>query len=1757
MAHTLNDGRPIIGMDVDSEDRSAGGGHDALGHALPYVVSRFSKNIQTAINRANKGKSLVNVLGTLQITKYTLPYSGGNIYPQGTNRCIGAHGDSNDNTVIFFVWNSNGNHQILRYYRDHTDPVNPFGEVQQVIMFNFGWTRRTRITSIELVYGVPTPPATPNSEATISDLLYWSDPVPRKINLTKANICNRSKSYVLYAPNTWNSFANAGTFGFVLQDINLQFIVNASIPYTPFTNNNDALQYLATQLNNNYGNVIHAEACDCSLTITETGSSSFYYAVSGVELLLYPVDWYGSTLFDRFFDRCKWMPMNAPQPLYEQDPKFAFNFVQNRLFQFRLEYDYDDLEPSCLGVWSQIAINNMQCDGTANPLYNNINVNFNDIDLTNPYTLIILKKIRFVVREQNSGTDKLVQILEPCDFLDFDGTNWFCHFKFYNDINATVIDANKRAQLYDAVPLTSGAELFTKNLVVEGDIKTGYNAPECPSATVKVFIGDTPQEKIYKITFKVRVLSYPLSTGPLPGFSFGQIYPGFSQTPFWQDADPNVNFTLQRGIIGHDTTRTTNDFAYFGGGGFSGNSAAQFGIRAGMEDVYDQRLPEGGWPVYFAGTPFFGVSKQVNVGLPTDGVGALDTSTSANRLAIGNLLVGPAGGGPVIDDLYSEVTIYAPAGDFIARVGSHWSSYGDKLGKGFAYDLNGTEWRNTSTNVWGIFSPGSGTIPQYTVGAFKNTKEIKITVTGDNDDAGTFLIMDLAPPFFGSSGDVLQNWIPLNAYLYDSNNGTTIDSDPNEPQFNGASVEKAVVDTFYDLNSGQQGLHTLTDHNGYFFCFNQSYFFGALQVNNILLVNNSILWQGGLTDLLNKTMVSHDFGAGGTIFDQKLYFGVLTTTNLAGRQSCSTFIKGRVIDQNGNALPNAIVVYENGRVVVTDITGGYDILAWGDMVTPTFTGTDRTVDSLIFAASALCSVTYPNGQVLGPILLTPINANASIPPPFVPPYSPTQYFVAADFIINELLGAVAKALKRGGSYVIGAHDYDSPGRPNSVYKLLDLYIPFETEDLSKFDYVVDASGNPYTTPTYLGGIPTITITLGSFAVLREGAFYQIMLTQNGIQRPNYLQWAANSVQYLSKVASGAAPDIQTSYNNGNATAIKISLANIVEYKRLNQNSQIGYTPVIPGDRLRFLYDQSLSLIKGVYDLEITGYDAATQSVYVKSQQLPFEVKPGFQFEIYNPETIATTDTQLFFEMGQVFKYTHPGQANNTRSTTVITLTCGDTYWIGRFIPVEDPVTGFNISIPAKVESGSLSDFFVSNSTDIGRVGIIDPAFVQLEQPTTMVSSGVFLPDTATNGLSTFDTNLESTAVIDKKYGRIMRLFFEQNNLIAICSSKEVSNYIERQTLYEASSSGGVISATGDFFGTQYIHLQNLGTDFKASCYTNSGKIYGWTNARSNVWAYQQDGEQVISDNKFITWFKQLTEDGVTDAIAVYNRYSEEYILTYWRKKKITAPITVLQKFTPTNFIMSLSVFNAGGLPLVGDIIDVQYLSNGVYVSGEATVISVTDHGGGLFIVTVSVNGLKAPGSTNVQVVMTYGVPETISWFEGTSSMRARGESQYWSTFYDFTPECYAALGTEIFGFVNGEIWIHDKNPVRNNFYGVQYGTTVTPVFNEQPMDMKVWNALWMKMQQDNRGCDWFSDNVTNIYGQLSRLKAAGFSKIENGFYIDFKRDLTDTVAPPPTIINGREMRSEALTVALQNNYSGEITLYAMRANYTLSERTSK
>jgi len=83
--------------------------------------------------------------------------------------------------------------------------------------------------------------------------------------------------------------------------------------------------------------------------------------------------------------------------------------------------------------------------------------------------------------------------------------------------------------------------------------------------------------------------------------------------------------------------------------------------------------------------------------------------------------------------------------------------------------------------------------------------------------------------------------------------------------------------------------------------------------------------------------------------------------------------------------------------------------------------------------------------------------------------------------------------------------------------------------------------------------------------------------------------------------------------------------------------------------------------------------------------------------------------------------------------------------------------------------------------------------------------------------------------------------------------------------------------------------------------------------------------------------------------------------------------------------------------------------------------------------------------------------------------------QGFPSFYSFQPDWMIGMNQYFYTFKGGNLWRHNTNPVRNNFYGVDYPSTITSVFNDSPLENKLFKTL--NLESD---ASWEATLLTDI-----------------------------------------------------------------------------
>lgn len=162
-------------------------------------------------------------------------------------------------------------------------------------------------------------------------------------------------------------------------------------------------------------------------------------------------------------------------------------------------------------------------------------------------------------------------------------------------------------------------------------------------------------------------------------------------------------------------------------------------------------------------------------------------------------------------------------------------------------------------------------------------------------------------------------------------------------------------------------------------------------------------------------------------------------------------------------------------------------------------------------------------------------------------------------------------------------------------------------------------------------------------------------------------------------------------------------------------------------------------------------------------------------------------------------------------------------------------------------------------------------------------------------------------------------------------------------------------------------------------------------------------------------------------------------------------------------------------------------------------------------------------------------------------------SNVWTTYYSFAPEFFQKINTKIVSFKDGQLWLHDSNEVHNNFYGVQYTSKVSPVFNIEPDKSKVLLNISTESQDK-----WVGIEITNPAGQLSDLRDTDYTTNETGYSANVLRDRNtpNIVLPQIPLLHGDLMRDYSFTTLLECTSTDLSILRFVNFNVIPSERNN-
>jgi len=115
------------------------------------------------------------------------------------------------------------------------------------------------------------------------------------------------------------------------------------------------------------------------------------------------------------------------------------------------------------------------------------------------------------------------------------------------------------------------------------------------------------------------------------------------------------------------------------------------------------------------------------------------------------------------------------------------------------------------------------------------------------------------------------------------------------------------------------------------------------------------------------------------------------------------------------------------------------------------------------------------------------------------------------------------------------------------------------------------------------------------------------------------------------------------------------------------------------------------------------------------------------------------------------------------------------------------------------------------------------------------------------------------------------------------------------------------------------------------------------------------------------------------------------------------------------------------------------------------------------------------------------------------------QSKGWTTFQSWLKESGLSVNDKYFTFRGGDIYQHNNNEIRNNFYGTQYHSSICVLFNDIPSSVKSFSSLSYEGTQSRvlmNTTDGQYYNNSNVDGWYSSYIE---TDLETGFIPEFKK----------------------------------------------------
>jgi hypothetical protein len=147
-----------------------------------------------------------------------------------------------------------------------------------------------------------------------------------------------------------------------------------------------------------------------------------------------------------------------------------------------------------------------------------------------------------------------------------------------------------------------------------------------------------------------------------------------------------------------------------------------------------------------------------------------------------------------------------------------------------------------------------------------------------------------------------------------------------------------------------------------------------------------------------------------------------------------------------------------------------------------------------------------------------------------------------------------------------------------------------------------------------------------------------------------------------------------------------------------------------------------------------------------------------------------------------------------------------------------------------------------------------------------------------------------------------------------------------------------------------------------------------------------------------------------------------------------------------------------------------------------------------------------------------------------STLTYSESAEGWVSFYSFFPDWMIGMNNYFYSFKGGDVYRHSVNATRNNFYGEQFTSKIRSVFNDVPLENKLFKT--MNIEGDDR---WSATMITDLEF-TGYIEASWFEKKEQSWYAFVRNSGIPTDAVPDYLLRSMNGIGNSLSVFVNPIY---------------------